>query len=338
MPESTGKARLRLENAGSAPWRSRGQGRPAALLSLARPARQRDRLGRHHERRSPTSWSRARPSSSPCPWSRRGLRGAIASPSTSSRSSGSGSRSSDRRRSTCRSTWRRASPSAGLRVVVHGGSDPETRGGSRRAGRGDRRPRIQSPLRTSSPAHRPPATGRDCCSTHTRRATRLSEARSTPSPVPTASGSPPWAPGRRTQPALRPALLFPSLLEGLEPDDARRSPRLHRRGLAVRGTRRRQTSVAIRSSTRLKTKAPSTSATIAAIDRVDRVGAARQRLRRRAPTASPRSEASGSSPSGGRTPPRGTRRHRAAGRGCRGSASGRTREGGAPASRCSTSR
>ena len=41
----TGTARIALENAGSATWRSRGANRRAARVSLARPAGQPDRLG-----------------------------------------------------------------------------------------------------------------------------------------------------------------------------------------------------------------------------------------------------------------------------------------------------
>ena len=66
-------------------------------------------------------------------------------------------------------------------------------------------------------------------------------------------------PGRRAAGATRASrepLLLPSLLDGLEPLDARGPPRLRGTRRAVRGPRRRQTSVAIRSSDRLKTNAP----------------------------------------------------------------------------------
>ena len=69
---------------------------------------------------------------------------------------------------------------------------------------------------------------------------------------------------RGPQPPLRPAARAAVARRRARADDAPRAPRLRGGGRALRGTCRRHASEAIRSSTALKTTAPSTSATTAA--------------------------------------------------------------------------
>ena len=119
----TTRARLRLENAGSAPWRSRGREGVQLGVPLARSAREPDRLGRQPGRASTTRPARRGASS----WSQGGRAaapGATASRSTSWRSSATGSRSSDRRRSISPSRSRPRIDERRLAVRVHG--DPDT--------------------------------------------------------------------------------------------------------------------------------------------------------------------------------------------------------------------
>ena len=71
--------------------------------------------------------------------------------------------------------------------------------------------------------------------------------------------------GRRSQPALRRAASPPVTPRGSRAGDVRRPPRLRGQRCALRRSRRGQTSVAIRSSERLKIHAPAPSATSAAI-------------------------------------------------------------------------
>ena len=107
-------------------------------------------------------------------------------------------------------------------------------------------------------------TGRVCCSTHTRRGMERSEGRSRRSHVPIAAA---------TRPGLRAAVAthasasrFSSRHSSREPSRRRtKPPRLRGQRCALRRSRSGQTSVAIRSSERLKIHAPTPSAASAAI-------------------------------------------------------------------------
>ena len=131
------------------------------------------------------------------------------------------------------------------------------------------------------------------CSTPTRRASWRSAARSRARD----RALRPWAPGGGRNPAFAHPLLLPSLLDGLEPGEHEGLPGLRPRRRAVALRRADQTSTATRSSTRLKTNAPSASATTPR-----RRGRARRprraTRRRRAGRARPRSAASAGSRSG----------------------------------------
>ena len=73
----------------------------------------------------------------------------------------------------------------------------------------------------------------------------------------------PWAPGGGRNPGFAHPLLLPSLLAGIEPSEHEGLPAYEADGRAVDLRRPDQTSTATRSSTRLKTYAPSASATTA---------------------------------------------------------------------------
>ena len=194
--------------------RTRGR---AARVPLARPARERDRVGRDTHRPSARPYGPERRSSSRRRCSLRGHRGATGSRSISSRSSASGSRSSGRRRST--SPWRsgRASTNGGSESASTASSTPSWKLRSQpRTSRSS--PTVPSPSLTSFPARFPRPTGRVSCSTRTRRATALSEGQSRPSREATAAASRAWAPGGGRNPRLGEPLLLPSLLDGIEPE------------------------------------------------------------------------------------------------------------------------
>ena len=146
-----------------------------------------------------------------------------------------------------------------LAVVVHGGDDAETAAALAAQeeplvedGRGrDRAPRRRRDSRAR--------TGRGACSTRTPRASPRSAARSR-----RATGRcAPWAPGGGRNPAFGHPLLLPSLLAGLEPGEHEGLPAYEPGRRAVDLRRPDQTSTATRSSTRLKTNAPSASASTA---------------------------------------------------------------------------
>ena len=240
--------------------RSRGR---AARVPLARPAREPDRLGRvedgvprgraaGRERRARAGGGRAA-AAGQLPARVRPRRGVpLLVPGASAR-----------RRSTSRSRCSRGSTSGGSRVASTARPIPSSRLRSRRR-RSRSSPRTRSPSPTSSRARFPRPTGRGCSSTRTQRATRRSAAQSKPSRAAIDAGSPPWAPGGGRNPRFGEPLLLPSLLDGLEPETHEGLPAYAGQRRALRGPRRRQTSVAIRSSERLKTHAPTASATPAA--------------------------------------------------------------------------
>ena len=163
-----------------------GRGR-AALVPLARPAREPGRLGRrpHAVCRSPVAPGRADRADRAARW-RRARPAATGSRSTSSRSTASGSSelgcdaARRRRRGAPRIDERR------LAVVVHGGDDPETSAALAAQ---------EEPVATDEPAAvahlvagaAPRPTGRAGCSTRTRRAGR----RSGPASRPRTLGAPP---------------------------------------------------------------------------------------------------------------------------------------------------
>ena len=128
-------------------------------------------------------------------------------------------------------------------------------GGAGRAGGAARRGRTPSRPRTSSPARRPRPTGRAGSSTRTPRASSPSAARSRRRD----RSLRPWAPGGGRNPAFSHPLLLPSLLAGLEPGEHEGLPAYVPDGRAGDLRRADQTSTATRSSTRLKTSAPSAS-------------------------------------------------------------------------------
>ena len=77
----------------------------------------------------------------------------------------------------------------------------------------------------------------------------------------------PWAPGGGRNPAFAYPLLLPSLLSGIEPGEHEGLPAYEKEGGTGDLRRPDQTSTATRSSTRLKTNAPSASASTAATAR-----------------------------------------------------------------------
>ena len=103
-----------------------------------------------------------------------------------------------------------------LAVRVHGPLDRSSKRPSQRR-RSRSSPRTPSPWRTSCRASSRLPTGRACCSTRTQRATRQSDRRSKPSRAATDDGLAAWAPGGGRNPRFGEPLLLPSLLEGLEP-------------------------------------------------------------------------------------------------------------------------
>ena len=181
-----------------------------------------------------------------------------------------------------------------LRVVVHGGPDPETESALAGPGRADRRRRTRSRSRISSPEPCPPPTGRACCSTPMRRGTRRSAARwrskAASAPARERGRSPPGRPAAGGTRASTTRCSFRPCSKGSS-RRARRPAGVLGAGRALRRSRRRQTSTAIRSSERLKTNAPSASATSGCDHRVDAVRDAPGARRRRARRASPRSAA-----------------------------------------------
>ena len=196
---------------------ARPRGR-AARVPLARPARERDRVGRDRDGVPATSSRRARPSSSSRRSSRRGRRAATASRSTSSRSSASGSRRSGRRRSISPSTSGRGSTSGASPSVCT--ARPTPRLDAALAAQeeplvADGRCRRRAPRPGCDPGVR---TGRACSSTRTRRATQPSAARSRRSRAAIVADCAPWAPGGGRNPRFGEPLLLPSLLDGLEPE------------------------------------------------------------------------------------------------------------------------
>ena len=266
----------RGDRTGRAPERRHGdlalarRERRPALLPLARRPRQRDRLGRAAGRVRAAGRARRGGRGRDASCARRSRRAATGSRSTSSRSSASGSPRSARRRSSWTSRWRRGSPSAGWRSSSTAATTTRPRPRwPRRRSRSSTRTRSRP--RTSSRARCPSRTGRDACSTRTPRASPRSAARSR-----RATGrSAPWAPGGGRNPAFAHPLLLPSLLAGLEPGEHEGLPAYAPDGRAVDLRRPDQTSTATRSSTRLKTNAPSASATHrrdGEVDRVDRRG------------------------------------------------------------------
>ena len=213
---ATPRARAARERRLGAMALARTRGR-AARVPLARPARERDRLGWDARRPFRMSYGPERRSSSRRRCSLRGHRGATGSRSTSSRSSASGSRSSDRRRST--SPWRsgRASTSGGSESAFTASPIPSWKLRSQpRTSRSS--PTTPSPSLTSFPARSPRPTGRASCSTRTRRATAAvggaidAESRGDRRRLAA------WAPGGGRNPRLGEPLLLPSLLDGMEPE------------------------------------------------------------------------------------------------------------------------
>ena len=155
---------------------------------------------------------------------------------------------------------------------------PRRRGRARRPRRSRRRRsrssrRTPSRSRTSSPARSRRPTGRAGSSTRTPRATPPSAARSRRRE----RALRPWAPGGGRNPAFSHPLLLPSLLAGLEPGEHEGLPAYVPGRRAGDLRRPDQTSTATRSSTRVKTSAPSASETHGGDDEVDHV-AGRRRL------------------------------------------------------------
>ena len=145
-----------------------------------------------------------------------------------------------------------------LAVVVHGGSD------TRRLPRWPRRrsrssTRTRSPSRTSSPALCPRRTGRRAYSTPTPRASSRSAARSRRATGRSGRGRPAAAATR----ASRIRCCFPRCSPESSRASTRACPPTSRGRRTVDLRRPDQTSTATRSSTRLKTNAPSASATTA---------------------------------------------------------------------------
>ena len=213
------RARIRLENAGTAPWRSRGREGVQLAYHWLDPLGNAIVWDGSANRASGASCARARTVELESPASSRRARpAATGSRSTSSRSSASGSRSSGRRRSTSRSTYGRGSTSGGSRssctaartrrldAALAAQEEPLVTGGRGRRRASRRRARSR------------PRTGRDSCSTRTPRATRQSGRRvEAESRGDRRSALAPWAPGGGRNPRFDEPLLLPSLLDGLEP-------------------------------------------------------------------------------------------------------------------------
>ena len=251
-------ARVALRNDGTATWRSRGESGvqlsyhwlddrgnaivwdgPRVALRTAGRARRGGRAG-----------------DARC--GRRSRRAATGSRSTSSRSSASGSRRSAPRRSSSTSSSRRGSPSGAWPSSSTAATmrRPPPRSPRRRS-RSSRRTRSRP--RTSSRARFPSPTGHAACSTRTPRASPRSAARSS-----RATGRcEPWAPGGGRNPAFgtsAPAPLTPGRARARRASGPSRLRARRRTGDLRRPD---QTSTATRSSTRLKTNAPSPRASTA---------------------------------------------------------------------------
>ena len=212
-PGARSRARVALENAGTATWRSRGADGLQLVVPLARPARQPDRLGRASDavpapRRAGRD-GRARPRRS----SPRGRRAATGSASTSSRSTASGSPRSASR-------LLELEVDVAPRIAERGSRSSSTaarRADDRRArgaGGAARRRRRRSPSRTSSRARArtglvapPPRRARRglgggrAGARARRRSARAAACRALAAP---------WAPGGRN-PRFDEPLLLPSL-------------------------------------------------------------------------------------------------------------------------------
>ena len=263
-PAPTATAEVVLENAGTATWRSRGDARRQALLPLARRPRQPDRLGRPARRlRRPRRARRAR-SRSRC---------ACARPQPPGRYRLAFDLVEELR------FWfaEVGSPpleldvdvlpridERRLAVVVRGGDDAGDHRGARGAGgaaRRGRRRRDRAPRRRAR-SRRP--TGRAGSSTRTPRGTSRSAARSRRA----SARCGPWAPGGGRNPAfVASAAAARRCSTGLEPGEHAGPARLRPGRRAGDLRRADQTSTATRSSTRLKTSAPSASETTVATTR-----------------------------------------------------------------------
>ena len=251
LAQGSRRRRGRLENAGSAPWRSRGRrGRPA-LVPLARPARERDRVG----------WAADRISA--CRRARRDRR----------------ARGRRRRAAAAGELSTRVRPRRGVPLLVPGdriGSldlpvvvEPriaERRLGVQLHGEPDAETKAalaaqEEPLVAEDavaiahlvPWALPAQDWSRLCSTRTRRATRAVGAAVEAGVTRRSAAARPLELGRRAKPALRPPAA-PSVAAGRDssPGPTKGCPPT-REGRALRRSRGRQTSVAIRSSERLKT-------------------------------------------------------------------------------------
>ena len=214
------------------------------------------RASRERSRRArPSSWSRR--------WSRRGRRAATASRSTSWRSFATGSRSSDPRRSISPSRSGRGSTQRRLAVRVHGAPDPDVDAALAAQAEpivADDAVAVAHLVPGAIPA---PDWSRLLLDAHEEGYGAVGGAIEAESRADRRRYAA-WAPGGGRNPRFGEPLLLPSLLDGIRAGDLRGPPRLRGQRRALRGSRRGQTSVAIRSSERLKIHAPTPSATSAA--------------------------------------------------------------------------
>src|SRR6185436_9909910 len=264
-----GEARARERGSGDVALARRG--RSAALVPLARHARQRDRLGRHPHRvpAAGGAWRDGRGRRSPRRAASSGpIRPSVlprrGAPLLALRARGRDTRSGGRRRAAdCGAAAgggrpRRARRADGSRARRTGGA------ARRRRPRGDGPPRRRrgAGARLVAAAARRPQGGLARRRPGTRRGRRAARA-------PPRGSRAHCLGARRTQPAPRrpaPASLAP---RGARAHRASRPAGLRGRG-TLRGTGGRQASDAIRSSTDLNTNAPTASATAAATTRYSR--------------------------------------------------------------------
>ena len=185
----------------------------------------------------------------------RGRRGRTDWLSTCSRSIDSGLQRSAQPRSSSRSRWSRELPSARSPCGCMAGPTRHD-GGARSAGgsrsSSPRTMRSPWPISSREPCRRHP--GHACSSTRMPRAGPRWQRRSLRA---AARARWPVARGRRPQPALRPSVAAALAARRRRAVGAPRPSGLRRRGRPVRRPRRRHSSAAIRSSTDLKTAAPS---------------------------------------------------------------------------------